>query len=137
MSAVREPSLAKSVEMDVVALHKKHTKTCNCGCSRYDLPFRRLTFLQTSLTKSNVSVFQSHCHTFVRSCSCNGCGKIRRQRAGVRALWVLRTELYHKQKFSENVDRSRTGRDVIVRTYKLFPLKFIVLNFSSPSIDMI
>jgi len=50
LSADRDLSLATSVEVYVVALQKKHTKKCNCGCSRHDMPFRRLTNLQASLT---------------------------------------------------------------------------------------
>jgi hypothetical protein len=44
-----------------------------------------------------------------------------------RVLWELRAELYHKQNISENVDRSRTGRDVLVFTHKIFPLNSLVL----------
>jgi len=82
----RELSLATSLEVYVVALKKKPTKTCNCGCSRHDLPFRRLTTLQTSLTKSNMSALQSHSHTVVRFFSCYVCGEICRQRAGVKGV---------------------------------------------------
>jgi len=57
MSAVREHSLATSVEINVFALRKKHNKMWNCGCGRYDLPFRRLKTLQTSLTNQTCLLF--------------------------------------------------------------------------------
>jgi len=64
LSAVRHLSLATSVEVYVVALQKKHTKKCDCGCSRHDLPFRLLKTLQASLTNQTCLNFS---HILIQS----------------------------------------------------------------------
>jgi hypothetical protein len=72
-----------SAEIGHNHIKNKQTEPCMCGCcSRYDVLVRRLTSLQTCLTKSNRFGFQLHCRSFLFFSGCGKNGKLRARKKG-------------------------------------------------------